>query len=405
MTSLKRKFSISDEGYAELAPPQGSRARLISSPGSTMELIPTSMMEGIEPTHSETPTSVERCQDLTNDEPKFNHDDYTVAWICPLEVEEIAALKMLDVRHEPLSQPESDHNAYTLGSIDGHNVVIASLPIAGNNHAATVVTQTRNTFPHVRFGLLVGIGGGVPTTTEKGPIRLGHVVVSKPTGTHSGAIQYDHGKVEHHEHDGLAFKRTGFLAPPPTVLLGAARKLNITRTMADSDPILEHLRRIDTKKPNLKRFKCPGIDMDHLYKPEYVHSNRKVSCRKSGCDANQRVKRCSDDSDDEFEEMDPSENVVIHEGTIASGEWVMKNGLQRDEWAEKDDILCFEMEAAGALADFPCLVIRGISDYADSHKNDRWQGFAAAVAAAYARELFFHMPVAEVKKLGMTEAG
>lgn len=83
----------------------------------------------------------------------------------------------------------------------------------------------------------------------------------------------------------------------------------------------------------------------------------------------------------------------------------MKNGVQRDEWAKKDNILCFEMEAAGALADFPCLVIRDISDYADSHKNDKWQGFAAAVAAAYARQLFFHMPVDEVKKVEIAERG
>lgn len=63
------------------------------------------------------------------------------------------------------------------------------------------------------------------------------------------------------------------------------------------------------------------------------------------------------------------------------------------------------MEAAGALADFPCLVVRGISDYADSYKSDRWQGYAAAAAAAYARELFFYMPVDEVKQCNIAEHG
>jgi nucleoside phosphorylase len=61
-------------------------------------------------------------------------------------------------------------------------------------------------------------------------------------------------------------------------------------------------------------------------------------------------------------------------------------------------LLCFETEAAGALVALPCMVIRGISAYADSHKNDQWHGYAAAAAAAYARQLFFHMPINEVKR-------
>jgi hypothetical protein len=55
------------------------------------------------------------------------------------------------------------------------------------------------------------------------------------------------------------------------------------------------------------------------------------------------------------------------------------------------------MEAAGALADFPCIVTRGISDYRDSHENGQWYGYAAA-AAAHARQLFFHVSVDEVKR-------
>jgi nucleoside phosphorylase len=32
--------------------------------------------------------------------------------------------------------------------------------------------------------------------------------------------------------------------------------------------------------------------------------------------------------------------------------------------------VCIEMEAAGLMDWFPCLVIRGIYDYADLYKND-----------------------------------
>ena len=65
----------------------------------------------------------------------------------------------------------------------------------------------------------------------------------------------------------------------------------------------------------------------------------------------------------------------------------MKHGITRDRLAEQEDIICFEMEAAGLMDNFPCLVIRGICDYADSHKNKIWQQYAAAVAAAYAKAL------------------
>jgi hypothetical protein len=33
---------------------------------------------------------------------KLSHEDYTVGWICPLEVEQIAAMEMLDEEHERL---------------------------------------------------------------------------------------------------------------------------------------------------------------------------------------------------------------------------------------------------------------------------------------------------------------
>ncbi|KAF7136844.1 hypothetical protein CNMCM5793_006414 [Aspergillus hiratsukae] len=334
----------------------------------------------------------------TNDA-RLTHDDYTVAWICPLEVEQIAAIRMLDSEHERLPQPPNDHNVYTLGSINGHNVVIAGLHSPGNNPAAVVVTQMRNTFQQLRFGVLVGIGGGVPTRTERGDIHLGHVVVSKPVGEHSGVVQYDRGKAEVGQ-----FRHTGYLAPPPTVLLNAAREMDVRRAMMREDPLLNHIARIDTAIPGLRRYKYPGADKDHLYRAEYLHPDPNVACRKCGCDSSQIVDRRAEDSDDDDDDVyDQGQQLVVHRGTIAAGELVIKHGVLRDELARQYSILCFEMEAAGALADFPCLVIRGISDYSDSHKNDRWQGYAAAAAAAYARELFFHMPIDEVKKCKIAE--
>ncbi|KAE9566034.1 hypothetical protein CGMCC3_g17791 [Colletotrichum fructicola] len=319
-----------------------------------------------------------------------SRDDYKVAWICPLEVEQIAAMEMLDEEHPALPKPPADHNVYSLGSINGHNIVIAGLHQPGNSPAATVVAQMRITFPNLRFGLLVGIGGGVPVQTDNGMIRLGHVVVSKPAGGHSGALQYDHGKAI----DGQ-FKRTGALAPPPAVLLNAAQALAVQRARLGVDPVQQNVRRIDITSRGLRRFLYPGERNDHLFPPDYIHQHQGAPCA-AECDPSKLIPRMSDD-DDMF--------VVVHRGNIASGELVVKDALLRDTLAQQDGLLCFEMEAAGAIADFPCLVVRGISDYCDSHKNDMWHGYAAAVAAAYARQLFFYLPVDEVQRCSSDATG
>ncbi|KGQ07153.1 Nephrocystin-3 [Beauveria bassiana D1-5] len=316
---------------------------------------------------------------------RLNRDDYEVAWICPLEVEQIAAMEMLDEEHETLPQPRGDTNIYNLGAINNHNVVIAGFPKAGNCPAAAVITQMKMTFPNLKHGLLVGIGGGVPVKTDQGMIRLGHVVVSEPTGVHSGAVQYDHGKATAGQ-----FELKGSLNPPPTALLNAAREVSVRRQRLDHDPIWKNTQRIDTSRPHLRRFKFPGVANDCLYQPHYEHRRADASCEDGGCDPKQRIERPINEFHETF--------VTVHRGTVASGELVIKDAMKRDNLARKLGVLCFEMEAAGASTDFPCMVIRGISDYCDSHKNDMWHGYAAAVAAAYARQLFFHMSIKEAAK-------
>jgi hypothetical protein len=142
------------------------------------------------------------------------HDNYTVGWICALPKEQTAATAMLDHRHADLLRPPNDPNIYTLGSIGQHNVVIACLPKSkiGTSPAATVAAWMISTFPSIRVGLMVGIGGGVPPK-----VRLGDVVVSTPVGQFPGVVQWDFGKAK----EGGGFERTGSLNNPPTLLLSA----------------------------------------------------------------------------------------------------------------------------------------------------------------------------------------
>jgi nucleoside phosphorylase len=270
-----------------------------------------------------------------------------------------------------------------------HNVVVAVMPDKGNNRAAVVATQLSNDFPSVQFGLLVGIGGGIPgEDDDDDDIRLGDVVVSKPTCTFGGVVQYDMGKVT----EGGLFQRTGSLGKPPAVLSAHVHRLQAQHARLGSQ-IPRLLSEMLRRYPRMAdRYVYQGADNDLLFEPTYSHYQGR-DCRH--CDTTRLVGR----------DARPNSEPQIHYGTIGSGNAVIKDGVKRDQLRKHLGVLCVEMEAAGLMDDFPCLVIRGICDYADSHKNKRWQPYAAATAAAYAKELLSTIPAHEVEVVALSEAG
>jgi nucleoside phosphorylase len=318
----------------------------------------------------------------------LTHKDYTVGWICALEVEQAAARASLGAEHPRLPAIPGDPNIYRFGSVNGHNVVIACLPDGetGNNPAATVATRMVQNFPSIRFGLMVGIGGGVPTPPNYNDIRLGDVVVSSATGEFGGVVQYDRGKTVQEG----AFKRTGSLNRPPEVLRQAVSDLRATYRLKRgrlAKYLADMISEYDT-------FASPATTLglqDTLFHPEYDHPMGGYFPTCASCDVTQIIQRSP-----------RVPGPVVHYGTIASGNQVMRNGLERDRISkELGGVLCFEMEAAGLMNTFPCLVIRGICDYSDSHKNKNWQAYAAAVAAAYTKELLGEI---EPARVGQTQA-
>ncbi|KAJ6103901.1 hypothetical protein N7486_004123 [Penicillium sp. IBT 16267x] len=124
-------------------------------------------------------------------------ETFQIGWICALPIEAAAAKVMLDERFGILDvQDPSDSNTYTLGRIGKHHIVIACLPGGqyGTTSAATVANNMVRTFSKsLRVGLMVGVGGGIPSAAHD--IRLGDVVISCPEGTSGGVLQYDMGKV------------------------------------------------------------------------------------------------------------------------------------------------------------------------------------------------------------------
>ncbi|KAF3903236.1 hypothetical protein ABW20_dc0105081 [Dactylellina cionopaga] len=302
---------------------------------------------------------------------KLSHESYTVAWICAIPLEMAVAKAMLDEVHAGLPQSSRDLNTYTLGQIAGRNVVIACLPsgVYGTTSAAIVASQMLFTYTAIRFGVMVGIGGAAPS--EAADIRLGDVVVSRPTGALGGVLQFDFGKAI----EGGRFERTGTLNKPPQVILTALSSLQADEMLGTSK-IPGFLSEMVSKYPaTAASFTHRGRKHDILFNAEYDHNPSNATC--NDCDRGMLVARPERVSDD----------PVVHYGLIASSNRVMKDGKARDRLARELNILCFEMEAAGLMDNFPCIVIRGICDYSDAHKNKQWQQYAAAAAAAYAKAL------------------
>lgn len=300
---------------------------------------------------------------------------YTVGWICAIVVEYVAAQMLLDEEHEkPSFISPSDTNSYTLGRMGKHDVVIAVLPDGGYGtaSAAHVATNMLTTFPNIRIGLMVGIGGGVPS--KKHDIRLGDIVISAPRDREGGVIQYDFGK----SIQGQSFQLTRVLNQPPTILrtaiagIQAKHKISGNQLEAITNSILKQNPRLQSE------YKRPPESTDRLFRAEVTHDTEcsATSCAYDSSKLEQRNLRNG-----------LEENSAIHYGLIASGNQLIKDALLRDKLATEKDVLCFEMEAAGLMNTFPCLVIRGICDYSDSHKNKAWQGYASMVAAVYAKDL------------------
>lgn len=307
-------------------------------------------------------------------------DAYQIGWICALPLEMAAAQAMLDQVHPQISNRLDDTNTYVLGNIGPQNIVIACLPAGVYGTTAATVTALRMQYSYqsIKVCLMVGIGGGVPS--PRPDIRLGDVVVSKPTPSNAGVLQYDFGKALEGGHLVL----TGSLNKPPEVLLKALSRLEAEHMIHGNRISVFHQEALNRYPRLREEFGYPGQSEDILFLAEYTH-----------------VKQ-----DDGFEQCAKCDRAMLQPrvarnetlprvfyGLIASANRVVRDAKERDRLARERGIICFEMEAAGLMDIFPCLVIRGVCDYSDSHKTKRWQGYAAAAAAAYAKELTLFLPV------------
>lgn len=312
----------------------------------------------------------------------LNFEDYTVAWIAVLPIEAQAALGMLDFKHEGhFESMRGDDYIYIGGSINGHNVVIATWPEGqdyGVGSAAALANQVKIRFPNIWFALLVGVAAGLPNLSPKPPtkkrdIRLGDVLVCTAGQANYGIVQYDLGKDTEE-----GFVTNNRQAETPTIVRSAISNIKLTKPkpFKDGNLFAEYLATF-LENDEDEEFQYPGQKDDRLF--EGIQDDSA---------APKFVERAA---------RDETERTRVWYGSIGSGNSLMRNSRRRDELRDEYDLIGLEMEAAGVINTLPTGVIRGVCDYGDSQKNKVWQPYAAAVAAAYAKGILYTINPKEVE--------
>ncbi|KAF4211014.1 hypothetical protein CNMCM5878_003226 [Aspergillus fumigatiaffinis] len=327
------------------------------------------------------------------------HNDIEIGIVCALSLEAHAVRAVFDEIYEDerssdasdgyrgirrVRKASGDKNAYTTGKIGHHEAVLAHIPGIGKANAAAVASSITSSFEGLRLVLLVGICGGMPEGHNNKEIMLGDVIIGK------NVIQYDFGKQYPGEYK-RKDKVEDSLGRQGPEIRAFVRKLESGDDGLE-ESTLKHLTFL-VDKPGWEKSRYPGEHEDRLFLPDYQHKHRNAldcacvevdmvcevaersSCKQLNCDTNKSVLR-------NRSRASTKQRPAIHFGSIASGDTVMKSGQHRNRIAKTGNIIAFEMEGAGLWDYVPCIIVKGVCDYADSHKNDDWQKYAAATAAA-----------------------
>ncbi|KAF5699101.1 hypothetical protein FMUND_14909, partial [Fusarium mundagurra] len=296
---------------------------------------------------------------------------FEIAIICalPLEADAVEALfdHYWDDEDPPFDKASGDPNAYSTGVIGRHNVVLSYMPGMGIANAAAVASNCGKSFPAIKLALVVGVCGVVPFKPNKDEIVLGDVIIS------DGIVQCDFGR----QLPGRFARKDTLLdslGRPNQEIRGVLAKLQSRRNHRKlSAKIAEYLD-ILRQEPELGA-EYPGVTKDILFDAFYRHAIDQKSCEQLGCNGELVLRN-------RLETAGIHPAPAVHFGLMASGNSVMKSGEDRDRIAVQEGVIGFEMEGAGVWDSFPCIVIKGACDYADSHKDKGWQRYAAATAAA-----------------------
>ncbi|KAH9225153.1 hypothetical protein K456DRAFT_1879191 [Colletotrichum gloeosporioides 23] len=322
-------------------------------------------------------------------------EDVRIAVICALPREYDAAILAFDEiwSDEDTREPAlRRHNNHTLGRIGIHHVVLALLPNMGKACAANEVVWLRSVYAGLEVAFLTGVCGAVPKPGTENEILLGDVVIGK------SMVQYDLGRQypsSFNQKDDVDDSLSRLNKDVRTFLTTYETHHGRNDLQQRITKILAQIQQVAIAQDR-HCYDRPAAQEDVLFEPNYPHRHQdqsgcvcqkgavcdgatKASCQQLKCDVQHQVSR------KRLESKKPESR--IHIGRIGSGDTVMKSGEHRDRVAAEHGIIAFEMEGAGVWEEIPCIIIKGVCDYADSHKNKSWQDFAAAMAASATKAL------------------
>ncbi|KAL7939910.1 purine and uridine phosphorylase [Trichoderma chlorosporum] len=342
---------------------------------------------------------------------------FEIAIICalPLEFDAVSLVfdEFWDEEGDVYRRAAGDENTYTTGRrIGKFNVVLILLSRIGKVSAASATASARWSYPNLRLALLVGVCGGVPRARSGEEMLLGDVIISDTI------VQYDLGRQYPNQ---FVRKRTakgnigGSNKEIRNLLASFRTRHHRSQLQRRTAAFLRQLQAKAAEVGQEKLYNYPGSTHDQLFMSSYRHKhhippecicrhcNAKADpvcetalntlCSTLGCgvghDRDQLLFREKLELKRELEKSsdERAQEPTLFLGAIASGDIVMESGEDRDEISRREDVIAFEMESAGVSEIIPCIVVKGVSDYADSHKNNLLQNFSAATAAATAKAI------------------
>ncbi|PNP60664.1 hypothetical protein FNYG_14606 [Fusarium nygamai] len=347
------------------------------------------------------------------DRPSYR-EDFEIAIVCALPVEFDAVALMIhpfwDHDGDFYGRANGDQNTYSTGRIGNYDVVLTLLPNIGKVSTAGAAASLRASYSQLKMVILAGICGGVPGVDSQREMLLGDVIISKQVIQYDIGRQYtSHFEIRDSTHDVLGRPNRDIRTLVNSFETSHGRRWLQQETAQFLLQLQEKARSLDSEI----LYQYPGSKEDKLFDADYIHRHRtpttcdclslsracnvaiEASCDELLCDVSYLIKR------DRIEEIRQQErslrtgaevtntacNPAIFVGLVGSGDTVMKSGEERDMIAAKHKIIAFETEGAGLWDEVPCIVVKGVCDYADSHKNKRWQPYAAATAAAAVKAL------------------
>jgi nucleoside phosphorylase len=334
--------------------------------------------------------------------PPDSRGGFEIAIICALPMER-DTVEVLMTRHYKdegyhYGKVMHDDNTYTLGELGSKPIVLVAPRDVGTTSTRQLATSLRISFPNILYAFVVGIAGAAPFIYDgdkwaPSNIQLGDVIIS----TH--VIEYDFGKT----YDNGFRRKTDVENALPRAPADVTNFLNTfsRHHSAAYRRILQKTNSDIAQHDGLQEdnYKHPGLDRDKVFPLTYRHKHQDpTSCTICSACTEWYHEVCAEALEASCEMLgckpsrsNPIHDTKIHFGRYASGNSVMKSGYRRDILIKEDNVIGFEMEGAGAWEVFGTIVVKGVVDYADSHKNKRWRGYPAARAALCAAAMIEEM--------------